>query len=185
MKGKCQHDNLTLPVVGPVGKNQRNAIAAHKDKKKMPSLIEIGDISPQCLSTSHLARIDSMASAKQHFRFGYNTSSSQIHIGHDLTNGSNYSRNPNFGPNLLEKTSFQAKGEADDSSSMFSLQNTAGNHGKILYLTHDKIIGDTNQVYWTDLQYYQYEREESFYSLQENFKRKCKIKNCLIIEPVG
>jgi len=70
----------------------------------------------------------------------------------DLTQGSNDSRNPNFGPNILEKTSFRGVENAEDTSSVFSMQKeTAGGNSKVKYLTHDEIIGPDNQVYWTDL----------------------------------
>ncbi len=127
-----------------------------------------------------------MASAKQHFRFGFNYSFSQNQIVNDLTLGSNESRHPNFGPNILEKTSFKGVENAEDTSSVFSMQKDtgAGINQKVKYLTFDEIIGQDNYVYWTDLQYYQYERDEAFLQQQQSFARTCQIKNCLVIEPV-
>jgi len=69
-KGRSQNRHMTSPFLKnntirvSGGQNSKHRVIGNHLKRKMPSLIEIGDLSPQSYSITELARIDSMASAK-------------------------------------------------------------------------------------------------------------------------
>ena len=56
---------------------------------------------------------------------------------------------------------------------------------RIKFLTEAQILGEGRQVYWTNLNHYYKERDESITLLQKKYARKVKSKKCLVFEPIG
>ena len=92
-------------------------------------------------------------------------------------------RSANFKLNIDHNLSFKDNSE-DDAS--FENNNKDAKITQTKFLTAQEILGEGQLAYWTDFHFYKStEIHDDVEALQTKFRRVNKIKNCLVIEPVG